>query len=166
MEEKDQILVGETKNTVFISVEGRGNFQNSHSMKDFALAMIDRGKTNIVLDLKSCVGMDSTFMGVLAGLAIKLRKSNQKALTLINVSPHNLDLLETLGLSQLLNIVDVTETPSPSVTPVPSTQPEKGDVAKHMLEAHEQLSEISEANKVKFKNVIQYLQEDLEKNEE
>jgi len=35
-----------------------------------------------------------------------------------------------------------------------------------MLEAHEQLSEISEANKVKFKNVIEYLQEDLEKNEE
>jgi len=166
MEEKDQILVGESKKSVFILVEGRGNFQNSHSMKDFSLAMIDRGKTHIVIDLKKCIGMDSTFMGVLAGLAIKLRKGKEAALNLIHVSPHNLDLLETLGLSQLLNIIDDTETESPSVTQIPSSQPEKGDVAKHMLEAHEQLSEISDENKVKFKNVIQYLQEDLENNKE
>lgn len=164
MDIKDQVLVGEVNNHVFISVEGRGHFQNSHPMKEYALAMIDQGKEDFVIEMKRCTGMDSTFMGVLAGLAIRLKKEKQKQIRLINVSAHNQDLLETLGLSQLVDIVEATEEVAPEVNPVESTSPDKSEVAEHMLEAHETLSDLSELNQVKFKNVIQYIKEDLGNN--
>lgn len=166
METTDQVLVGEAGNHIYISVHGRGNFQNSQPMKKFALTLIDKGKADILVDLEKCVGMDSTFMGVLAGIAIKLKKSQKERLKLVHVTPHNLDLLETLGLIHLLKILDLPEEGAPILSPVEGSQGDKKEVAEHMLEAHETLSRLTELNKVKFKNVIQYLEEDIEKNKE
>lgn len=163
MENQDQVLVGESGNRVFIRVVGRGNFQNSHPMKQFALAMIEQDKTDLVVDLKDCTAMDSTFMGVLAGLAIKLKKEKQTSLKLVQVSSHNRELLDTLGLIHLLDIIETPEEGAPDVAPVDSDAPDKKKVAEHMLEAHEILSDLSETNKAKFKNVIAFIQEDLGK---
>src|SRR5450631_2319235 len=58
---------------VWIRVEGRGSFQNSPALKEFSRKLIDEGRRKFVVDLKSCLAMDSTFMGTLAGLAIRLR---------------------------------------------------------------------------------------------
>jgi anti-anti-sigma factor len=166
MQTNDQILVGESGEKVFISVEGRGNFQNSHPMKEYALAMLDQGKKTFIVNLKQCSGMDSTFMGVLAGLAIRLRKSEGAKLRLIHVSPHNKELLETLGLSQLVEIVETLEESASPVSPLPATDPNKTQVATHMLEAHQTLSDLSEINQIKFKNVIHYIKENLGKKTE
>lgn len=166
MQTNDQIQVGELNDKVFISVEGRGNFQNSHPMKEYALAMLDQEKKNFIVNLKQCSGMDSTFMGVLAGLAIRLRKSKGAKLRLVHVSAHNKDLLETLGLSQLVEIVETPEEMAAETSPLQSTDPNKAQVAKHMLEAHETLSDLSEMNQIKFKNVIHYIKENLGKKSE
>ncbi len=164
MEQSDQILIGESKDKLFFSVNGRGNFQNSQPMKEIALTMMDQGKESFIFDLKNCIGMDSTFMGVLAGLAVKLKKRDGSRLQIINISAHNQDLLETLGLSQLVDIVDSSQESIPESKAVEGTSSDKAQVAEHMLEAHETLSGISEENQVKFKNVIDYIKDDLGKN--
>lgn len=166
MSTDDQILVGEHNNKVFISVNGRGNFQNSHPMKEFALAKMEENKKAFIINLQKCSGMDSTFMGVLAGLAIKLQKKGDARLKLIQVSAHNRELLETLGLDRLMDVTESSEEQAIQGTPVEQTEPGKSEVAKHMLEAHETLSDLSEVNQVKFKNVIEYIKEDLGKNTE
>jgi len=38
--------------------------------------MIGQGKTRFVMDFQNCTGMDSTFLGVLAGEALELRRKN------------------------------------------------------------------------------------------
>ena len=42
--------------------------------QDITTAMIAQGKTRFAVDFKSCASMDSTFLGVLAGAAIQLRR--------------------------------------------------------------------------------------------
>ena len=87
---------------VLLRIEGRACFQNSTCLRDFD-ASTRRGKTRFVVDFSQCAGMDSTFLGVLAGAALKLRAlSPPGSLVLCRLSPRNLELLRNLGLHELL----------------------------------------------------------------
>ena len=95
------ILVGVTNKIVWIKVEGKGSFMNSGGMKDFSKEMVNRGHREFVLDLRKCPVMDSTFMGTMAGIALRLRELGQGRLHVINLNERNRDLICNLGLDQL-----------------------------------------------------------------
>jgi anti-anti-sigma factor len=157
------IEVGTTSQKAFVRVKGRGDFQNSQVLKDFINAMIEKGLTEFLIDLKDCRTMDSTFMGVLAGTALQLKNKYQKKLTLYHVEEHNLKLLTTLGIHIFMNIIP-NEPGTPSqFEELPVTNSSKENLAQEMLKAHAILMEISEENRVKFKDVYEYLKEEIKK---
>src|SRR5690606_38128494 len=90
--------------TVWIRVEGKGSFLNSTGLKEFAREMTNRGYREFVVDLKSCPVMDSTFMGTLAGISLRLKELGQGQLQVINLNDRNRDLLTNLGLDRLFTI--------------------------------------------------------------
>src|SRR5437763_3562208 len=67
------IQVGVRGPTVWVKVEGKGSFLNSGNLKEFTREMVNRGYREFVVDLKNCAMMDSTFMGTMAGVALRLR---------------------------------------------------------------------------------------------
>src|ERR1043165_1280780 len=88
---------------VWIRVEGRGSFQNSPALKEFTRRLMEDGRREFVVDLKNCPAMDSTFMGTLAGLAIRLREAGGGALWVVNRNERNAELLAGLGLDPLFS---------------------------------------------------------------
>ena len=88
------VQVGCVDRAVWVKVEGRGTFQNSAGLKEFVKQMIQRGYRDFVVDLRDCEQMDSTFMGTLAGVALRLRELGQGGLRTINVNDRNCGLLE------------------------------------------------------------------------
>jgi len=161
------VLVGCVDRTAWIKVEGRGSFQNSSGLKEFVKQMIQRGFREFVVDLKDCEQMDSTFMGTLAGVALRLREIGQGSLRAINVNERNADLLSSLGLDQLFEVV-LAGTPAAPSTPRAvelheATVKKAGaeDQKQAVLEAHEALVEIDSANAVKFKDVLEFLRNEL-----
>ncbi|MBI1870360.1 MAG: STAS domain-containing protein [Chlamydiae bacterium] len=157
------IEVGTTHEKAFVKVRGRGDFLNSQVLKDFMNTMVEKGVTDFLIDLKECKTMDSTFMGVLAGTALQLKNKYQKKLTLFNVEEHNLQLLTTLGIHIFLNIVTDPFSTSTSLNPLPASSSSKKERAEEMLNAHTVLMEISEENKIRFKDVYEYLKEEIRK---
>src|SRR5215212_9316353 len=100
-------LVDAYSDPVVVRIEGRASFQNSACLRDFITEMLARGKTRFVLDFQHCTSMDSTFLGVLAGAALELRKSKQErngSLVVTRVGQRNLELMRNLGLHRLLTI--------------------------------------------------------------
>src|SRR5260221_5584242 len=87
------ILVGVTGKAVCIKVRGKGSFQNSPALKEFAREMFERGHRVFVVDLADCPVMDSTFMGTLAGLALRLRVTVNGYLLVFNVNERYAGLL-------------------------------------------------------------------------
>ena len=154
------VLVGSLGRTVWLKVSGRGTFQNSPGVKVFVKQMIQRGLREFVVDLEACELMDSTFMGTLAGVALRLREIGQGGLRTVNVNARNAALLENLGLDQLFAV----ETGHPADAPATLRQaepvPEK-DAKETVLEAHEALIEADAHNAVKFKDVVDYLRQEL-----
>ena len=158
------ILVGTANRTVCVRVEGKGSFLNSTGLKEFAKEMINRGFREFAIDLKNCPVMDSTFMGTLAGIALRLRELGQGTPRVVNLNERNHDLLSNLGLDQLFCIEarDSAEpTPVAAQVPLVAAAPDKVTQAQTMLEAHEACVEANEANAAKFKDVLEYLKQDL-----
>jgi len=157
------ILVGIASRTVWVRVEGKGSFLNSTGLKEFAKEMVNRGFREFAVDLCNCPVMDSTFMGTLAGIALRLRELGQGQLRVTNLNERNRDLLGNLGLDQLFTIDSGTQAPPEPMAQQPLTTgaPDKVTQAQTMLEAHEACVQADESNAAKFKDVLDYLKQDL-----
>jgi len=156
------ILVGTVNRTVLVRVEGKGSFLNSSPLKEFAKEMVNRGYREFVIDLKCCSVMDSTFMGTMAGIALRLREIGQGQLRVVQLNERNRDLLANLGLDQLFTIDDrANGVGTSAVQQLASGAVDKETQAKDMLEAHENVVEANPDNAAKFKDVIEYLKHDL-----
>jgi anti-anti-sigma factor len=161
------VLVGCVERTAWVKVEGRGTFQNSAGLKEYVKQMIQRGFRDFVVDLQDCEQMDSTFMGTLAGVALRLREIGQGGLKAINVNERNLGLLSSLGLDQLFQVEAAANTnetlpEEPQLKEaVPSTPVDPSTQKQTVLEAHEALAEADSANAVKFRDVLDFLRQEL-----
>jgi anti-sigma B factor antagonist len=146
----------------FVRVAGRGSFKASPALKKFAQAVAEKGCRRITLDMKDCLGMDSTFMGVLAGIALMLRKHNG-ALILAHLSSKNCLLVDTLGLDRLVTKADAPAASAAADLTRIETGADKRTTAETMLEAHENLVAVAPENLPRFKDVLAYLREDLKR---
>ena len=182
-----QILVGFNEKVVCIRVRGKGSFQNSAGVKQFALAMIHRGHREFVVDLAECPVMDSTFMGTLTGVALKLRGLGSGNLHIVHPNERNASLLRGLGLDQILDLADddhhhdvdsvggddrdavlvgAMDPPSQpeeilaAATPAGSGS-DRRQTTETMLAAHQALVDADPENLSRFKDVLDYLKQDL-----
>ncbi|MFH1066743.1 MAG: STAS domain-containing protein [bacterium] len=160
--DKNSILVGRSGGTAWVRVVGRGSFKNAPHVKRFADEVMQQGVTGFVVDLGKCAHMDSTFMGILAGLNLRLKKGGQSELVVVNVAKRNMELLHNLGLDKILRVEEKPmEGEIPQASPLAGGQETPQQIVKTMLEAHETLLEVDQRNVVKFQDVITYLRHEL-----
>ena len=76
-------------------------FSQCHTGKGFRETDDRRGIWEFRVDLEECSGLDSTFMGTLAGLALRLRELNRGSLRILKVRPEHAKQFRDLGLDQL-----------------------------------------------------------------
>jgi anti-sigma B factor antagonist len=165
-EPADTFLVDAYADPVLVRIEGRASFQNSAGLKDFFAEMLKQGKARFVVDFKRCASMDSTFLGVLAGAALQLRRLDPPGvLTLVRVGERNLELIRNLGLHRLANVDTGEFKGGGSIAPVQTLPAEKrGELesARLVLEAHENLVAADAANLGKFQDVLAFLRNRVE----
>ncbi len=149
-----------------MKVEGKGNFLNSGNLKDFAREMVQRGYREFVIDLENCAMMDSTFMGTMASVALRLKEIGHGHLHVVHCGTRSRELLTGLGLDQIFQIhsngssAPACETLSTEQATEPSLQ--KQQQAQQILDAHEALCEAAPENFSRFKDVLEYLKQDLQ----
>ncbi|MDB4386890.1 STAS domain-containing protein [Akkermansiaceae bacterium] len=162
MKPNGQVLTRQFQSIFWVRPEGKCTFMMSPSIKDSVEAKIESGTSEIVVDLEACTGMDSTFMGMLAGISNKLRKAGGGVLSIVSPGKKNKDSLEELGLSQLM-----------SIDPAEGAWVGKLDEARadlklaggksspgkegHILECHENLCEADSDNNDRFQAVLDVL---------
>ncbi|MEY2555393.1 MAG: hypothetical protein QOF93_537, partial [Verrucomicrobiota bacterium] len=118
-----------------------------------------------IIDLEHCAMMDSTFMGTMAAVALRLKELGQGHLHVIHCGERSLQLLSGLGLDQIFDIRS-NGAAAPQCQMVKESErdgaaAEKKERAETMLEAHEALCEAAPENLSRFKDVLDYLKQDL-----
>ena len=171
---EDRLSVAIVRRVALVRVEGRGSFKISTSLKDFIAATVDSGAETVVIDLAACLSMDSTFMGVLAGAAGRLRSKQRGPLVLVNLQPKTRTLIATLGLDQIVSAFDAGRTPaeyapyfaSADLESLPTGGESSKTQAETVLAAHETLVSMNPENAPRFKDVLVFLREDLKRKTE
>ncbi len=166
-----RVMVAMTKEYAIVRVFGRGSFNISVSLKEFGDVAIERGHHTLIFDLQHCIGMDSTFMGMVAGLAYRARRAAEGGVIMINLSEKTRNLLTTLGLDSIVGTYMLGEEPEPisnlvqRVDSLRDLEPQEDRLktTETMLEAHQTLTKVDSENVTRFKDVLLFLSEDLDR---
>ena len=158
------VLVG--KKFACIKIAGRANFTSSPDFKTLLDELARKGYRRFIIDLSECMLMDSTFLGVLAGFALKTNPQvvpGECCLELLNANTRITELLENLGALHLFKITTgAMELPDDVKACTPeSINPTHEQITRTSLEAHQTLMKVNPDNYARFKDVTQFLAEDL-----
>lgn len=142
---------------------------NSPVVKSFGDQRIAAGDHQLVVDLQECTGMDSTFMGTLAGMAARLSAMEGGVLQIAEPGERNRRSLEDLGLDFLMEIDPPAAAWRGRVEGIrkelkPPQAPGSLDSlqrTRHVLEAHQTLSDVNHRNAREFSKVIDVLEHEL-----
>ena len=167
---EDSILVGCFGDVAWVRVNGNASHLNSHLMRDFADSYVGRGGHRIVIDLENCPGMDSTFIGILTGITLNIVEIEGE-LEVVNANERNRKSIQKLGLEHVINIDDdgtswereralvADNVNRPLENNAPLSKKERAEL---MLEAHESLVEANSKNLCQFRDVLEYLRQDID----
>jgi anti-anti-sigma factor len=155
-------LISAYSDPIIVRINGKANYLNCNSFREFIEQMLSGGRHHFVVDFENCQGMDSTFLGILAGTALELRKQTPPGeLSLCRLSERNQELILNLGLQNLLSIV-ASHTKESTGEAFDSLKNEEVSDAKNVLRAHENLTEADAQNVAKFQDVIAFLKNQVE----
>ena len=141
-------------------IKGVANYSNAPLFNKFLSKTLAHNHKRYCIIFDECTGIDSTCLGILAGLLLKLR-ANHGICLFCGLKPRQLECIQIVGLDRFVHIVDH----------VPSSFAEANHEIEHnlqqstlkvspelILEAHKFLIEISEHNKMHFKDVVLLLE--------
>lgn len=149
--------------TVYVRASGLANMKNTPTLHGFLEAELEQGMRQACLDLGGCLGMDSTFMGLLVEFAKRLAEQKGR-LIIVNPGEKNHLLLTMLGVDEVIRVV--SECPQPAVDFIDLTSEPAMSMREriHLIRsAHEHLIKLSPSNQQKFTAFLQALDRDLEK---
>jgi len=159
----DKFLVGEYEDKIFVQFIGNATMKNSKTIEELFDNIFAGEKKEIIIDFKDCNYMDSTMLGFLAKTAIKLKKVWNKQMFEFNAINMVKASLKSTGVYNLMEhldefngVVQLTELQVKDFS-------DKGEKARHILDAHKTLMSLSEENEKVFKNVVDLLEKDIKK---
>jgi anti-sigma B factor antagonist len=162
-----KLMVAVCDQVVFIKINGRGDFTLSLDLKKLFIELRQRDYQRFVLEVCDCAMMDSTFLGMLADIALKFCDAHNPQgfpLELINPNPRIAETLENLGVAHLFKITYCPDALEVDYQPLtPTADKSKIEVTRNCLQAHMTLMGLKPENVQKFKDVAQFLAEDLKR---
>jgi anti-sigma B factor antagonist len=163
------LMVAVFDSLVCIKISGRATFVSSVDLGKLVDELASRGLKHFVFDLTDCVMMDSTFLGVLAGIALKLGAGKKEGAEcqpqLLNANVRISEVLENLGMAHLFKLVNSKGQLTNNYEPAKSETVSQVEITRTCLQAHKLLMAIQPENVAKFKDVAQFLSEDLKRQE-
>lgn len=112
------------------------------------------------LDLSGCDYMDSTFLGLIVGITKKLMAASRRKIRIYGINDTCLGLLKTIGVLGLVEIATV----KPDF-PADLERVGRGAVAtaEFLLDAHDELSNLSDENRARFSALSTMLRDSMKK---
>ena len=139
----DYFKVASWNENIIVKVMGYATQNNSLFFRDFVENMLKKGYRKFTVDLSSCKGMDSTFMGVLIGMVENVQ--------LINTNRYHRSLLDGLGISRLLSIVkEPVSLPDLKMVTLQETSYDPNRRLKMICDVHQHLAKLNAQNAQMF----------------
>lgn len=164
MNKESHYQVHVTPEKAIVRVFQKASYLNCGPLRSFFEESMLSGRRNYIVDFQDCSSMDSTFLGILVGLALKLRKFEDEGyLTLVNLRGRNLETVQNLGIHKIAEISS-EETPSDlqGLDELKNGQVNGAACSETIYQAHKTLMELNEKNSRMFCDVVNFLERQKE----
>ncbi len=159
-----EVLIGNAPGGTAIRVNGRGTWMHCAALHD-AWPQIKRKGKGVTIDLSLCEMLDSTFLGTLQELC---QRSDQEKvpLRIQGAVPEVRRLFEELGMQRVLSHLSATMKPlPPHMLPLATCMSDDLN-RQRMLQAHQALAGLSDANRQEFSRLIEHLRAEIDRLEQ
>lgn len=152
--------------TAIIKIAGRAAAESARDFQQLIQRLQGDGIARFVLDLSGCLLMDSTFSGVLAGLATEMGPTpgdDWQHFTIVGANARVLDLLDNLGVLPLVDVLEdcIDAQKLAQCQEIALAQHSKTEMTTCCLEAHRLLMNLKPENAAKFRTVTEILEQQL-----
>mgnify|MGYP001065928231 CR=1 FL=1 len=157
-----------------IRVKGRASFIIGPTLKQVGIKLISKSFKQFIVDMEQCESADSTFLGVLAGLSMRLKKEHRAKMFLVNLSKKVYESTALLGLNQIIDCYLVGNVPDDIInrlkhfSKLERIEMKRADTKvtyETIAQAHTNLIQVNKQNLPRFKDVLSFLKEELKDTE-
>ncbi len=161
---KPAFLVNSSDSTVFILIEGKANFLNANTFKQFIDVSLSKKISHYIIDFEHCTGMDSTFLGIIAWLGLQIKQSKNKSYLIVrNLNKRNKELFNNLGLQNFIATEEaILEAPTQNPDQFQALEEAERFEAIDILNAHKNLVRARKENASLFKDLINILEDKIQ----
>ena len=160
--EKGHVLATCDDHIVYCCIVGYGNMNNCAPFQQSSVDLQEKGYREFILDFSRCEGLDSTFLGILLGMAVGMSDEPSR-IVVVNANVAVLKILSDVGIDRLLEIcqeeVTLPDIPMERLQPVHTGREARANM---ILKAHENLCLVRPENRERFGNFVDRLRQELQ----
>jgi anti-anti-sigma factor len=108
---ESKVLMTRNGSLGLIKIIGVGTFQGAVAFKTGYSQLISDGVSEFVIDLGACEHLDSTFLGIILGLALKLRQMGAGRVHVVHPNDLIRSLFRGTGLDQIFDMSEPVREP-------------------------------------------------------
>ena len=150
----DDFLYVNIEGRYIFKILGKATMKNSKNLSDFIDLNFDE-IIDLSFEMSETTYMDSTFLGMIAKIAIELKTKKNKKLVVLNPSQEAKGFLKQTGITKFIDIINEEEIKSESLKAISlETNDNMNDKSRYILEMHEVLINLNDENKKVFKSVV------------
>lgn len=116
----------------------------------------------VVIDLTQTHIIDSTNLGLLVRIADWLDQCNAPKLVIISNREDINEILFSMGLDEVFNIVKSAEPIPIEAEMLPMEEPDRDELSQVILQAHRALMQLNENNQALFRDLVSSLEQEVE----
>ncbi|WP_314011134.1 STAS domain-containing protein [Pseudostreptobacillus hongkongensis] len=150
----DDFLYVNIEGRYIFKILGKATMKNSKNLSDFIDLNFDE-IIDLSFEMSETTYMDSTFLGMIAKIAIELKTKKNKKLVVLNPSQEAKGFLKQTGITKFIDIINEEEIKSESLKAISlETNDNMNDKSRYILEMHEVLMNLNDENKKVFQSVV------------
>lgn len=164
MGDEAKYLLASHDKKYFIKIVGSARYSNCAAFGSFVLNKLLRDDSceDILVDLRETDFLDSTNLGLLAKMGGFIFSKFHRKMAVVSTDKSINDLLVNTGFDRIMLIIDNPDYVLSELGNLPEASQGEMNLAKLMLEAHQELMELSDENKRKFRTVVEMLKDEME----
>lgn len=129
------------------------------TLDHFLESMLDnQGFKAVIIDLTETVGIDSTSLGLIAKISVKMKQRHHTRPTIVSTNDDISRILLSMGFDKVFFLIRELTVPPMSLSELSPLQESEQLVRQRVLDAHRILMDLNETNRESFRDLVRSLE--------
>ena len=156
-----KIYAAELDDIPVLKFEGDVRVLMSSTLESYFNSLYEHDSLDAMLiDLSDTRGIDSTTLGLLAKMAIKLKKMFNVRPTIVSTNANITRILQSMNFGAVTDIVNEPLADSAEFGELKQSVDSEARIRQRVIEAHQTLMELSEENRLQFQDLVNALKKE------